>query len=211
MTADPARPIPFYSQRYCRDRKLEYRTEHDLVIDYLRQLDLVDYIGSYDPRDVVVLTDSGYDNKKIETAIANKGWNFIIALGTTRSVKSETLYLTTPKSRQWCHIATFFRNHRWLKWQTIRTTTNGTKRKRMEFRTRDTIGYLRYVGQVQLVCSELRQRPEGRRKYLACNDMRVTARQIILGYRLRWAIELFHKTVNSTWASRMSPRVDLTR
>ena len=59
----------------------------------------------------------------------------------------------------------------------------------------DTIGYLRYVGQVLLVCSELRQRPEGRRKYLACNDMRVTARQIILGYRLRWAIELFHKTV----------------
>ena len=65
----------------------------------------------------------------------------------------------------------------------------------MEFRTRDTIGYLRYVGQVQLVCSELRKRPEGRRKYFACNDMRVTARQIILGYRLRWAIELFHKTV----------------
>jgi hypothetical protein len=191
----PLRPIPFYSQRYCRDHDLAYQTEHDLVIDYLRQLDLGDYIGLYDPRDVVVLTDSGYDNKKIETAIANKGWNFIIALGTTRSVKSETLYLTTPKSRQWCHIATFFRNHRWLKWQTIRTTTNGTKRKRMEFRTRDTIGYLRYVGQVQLVCSELRQRPEGRRKYLACNDMRVTARQIILGYRLRWAIELFHKTV----------------
>jgi hypothetical protein len=25
--------------------------------------------------------------------------------------------------------------------------------------------------------------------------MRVTARQIILGYRLRWTIELFHKTV----------------
>ena len=51
------------------------------------------------------------------------------------------------------------------------------------------------MGQVQLVCSELRKGPEGRRKYLACNDMRVTARQIILGYRLRWAIELFHKTV----------------
>ena len=89
----------------------------------------------------------------------------------------------------------FFRNHRWLKWQTIRITTNGTKRKRIEFRARDTIGYLRYVGQVQLVCSELRNRPDGRRKYFACNDLRVTARQIILGYRLRWAIELFHKTV----------------
>jgi hypothetical protein len=144
---------------------------------------------------VVVLTDSGYDNKKIQKAIAAKPWHFIIALGKTRSVQAAKCNLTTPKSKQWCHIAMFFRNHRWLKWTTIRITTNGTKRKRMEFRTRDTIGYLRYVGQVQLVCSEARKRPDGRRKYLACNDMRVTARQIILGYRLRWTIELFHKTV----------------
>jgi hypothetical protein len=165
------------------------------VVDYIEQLHLEDYIGAYDPRQVVVLTDSGYDNKKIQNAIAAKPWHFIIALGKTRSVKSATLALTTPQSKQWCHIATFFRNHRWLKWQTICITTNGTKRKRMEFRTRDTIGYLRYVGQVQLVCSEPRKRPDGRRKYLACNDMRVTARQIIIGYRFRWAIELFHKTV----------------
>ena len=191
----PLRPIPFYSQRYCRDRKLEYRTEHDLVVEYIQKLQLEEYIGSYDPREVVVLTDSGYDNKKIQNAIAAKHWHFIIALGKTRSVKSAMLSLTTPKSKQWCPIATFFRNHRWLKWQTIRIPTNGTKRKRMEFRMRDTIGYLRYVGRVQLVCSEPRQRPDGRRKYLACNDMRGTARQIIIGYRRRWAIELFHKTV----------------
>ena len=191
----PLRPIPYYSQRYCRDHQLKYRTEHDLVIDYLQQLQLEEYIGSYDPRAVVVLTDSGYDNKKIQKAIAAKPWHFIIALGKTRSVQSATLAPTMPKAQQWCHIATFFRNHRWLKWQTIRLPTKGTKRKRMEFRARDTIGYLRYVGRVQLVCSESRNRPEGRRKYLACNDMRVTARQILLGYRLRWTIELFHKTV----------------
>jgi hypothetical protein len=194
-TLVPLRPIPFYSQRYCRDHALEYRTEHDLVVDYIQQLHLEDYIGAYDPREVIVLTDSGYDNKKIQKAIAAKHWHFISALGKTRSVKSVLVYLTTPKSKQWSHIAAFFRNHRWLKWQTIRIPTNGTKRKRMEFRTRDTMGYLRYVGQVQLVCSEPRRRPEGRRKYFACNDMRVTARQIILGYRFRWVIELFHKTV----------------
>ena len=194
-TLVPLRPIPFYSQRYCRDHALEYRTEHDLVVEYIQQLNLEDYIGAYDPREVIVLTDSGYDNKKIQQAIAAKHWHFISARGKTRSVKSVLASLTTPKSKQWAHIATFFRNHRWLKWQTIRIPTNGTKRKRMEFRTRDTMGYLRYVGQVQLVCSEPRRRPEGRRKYLACNDMRVTARQVILGYRLRWVIELFHKTV----------------
>ena len=191
----PLPPIPFYSKQYCLDHEMMYQTEHDLVVNYINQLNLEDYIGSYDPRDVIVLTDSGYDNKKIENAIINKHWNFIIALGKTRSVKSEMRYLTTPKSRQWCHIATFFRNHRRLKWTTVRCMTNGAQRKRMEFRIRHTMGYLRYVGQVQLVCSEPRKRPDGRRKYFACSDMRVTARQIVLGYRLRWAVELFHKDI----------------
>jgi DDE family transposase len=191
----PLRPIPYYSKLYCQKHALPYQTEHELVVNYINHLNLEDYLGSYDPRDVIVLCDSGYDNKKIENAIADKHWNFIIALGKTRSVKSETRYLTTPTSRQWCHIATFFRHHRRLKWTTIRVMTNGAKRKRMEFRIRHTIGYLRYVGKVQLVCSEPKKRPDGRRKYFACNDTKATARQIVLGYRLRWAVELFHKDV----------------
>jgi hypothetical protein len=191
----PLPPIPFHSNTYCRAHGLEYRSEHDAVVDYLTNLNLEAYIGSYHPRDVIVLADSGYDNKKIENAIIKKHWHFIIALSKTRSVKSETLYLTTPKSRQWCQIAEFFRHHRRLKWQTIRLLTNGAKRKRMAFRIRDTVGYLRYVGKVHLVCSEFKNRPEGRRKYFACSDLRVTARQIVLGYRLRWAVELFHKDV----------------
>jgi hypothetical protein len=191
----PLRPIPFYSKRYCQAHDLAYHSEHERVVEYLRTLDLEDYVGSYDRREVLVLADSGYDNKKIEKAIADKGWNFIIALGTTRSVKSEALYLTTPTSQQWCHVATFFRRQRRLKWNTIRLATSGNKRKRMDFRVRHTSGYLRYVGKVELVCSEQRNRPDGRRKYLACNDLRATARQIVTGYRLRWAVELFHKSV----------------
>src|SRR5262249_51379130 len=46
-----------------------------------------------------------------------------------------------------------------------------------------------------LVCAEPRKRPDGRRKYFACNDSKATARQIVLGYRLRGAVELFHKDV----------------
>src|SRR5439155_10941568 len=191
----PLKPIPFYSKRYCQTHALAYQSEHERVVAYLRTLDLEDYIGAYDRREVLVLADSGYDNKKIEKVIADKGWNFIIALRKTRSVTSEALYLSTPTSRQWCHIDTFFRRHRRLKWNTIRLATNGNKRKRMDFRIRHTSGYLRYVGKVELVCSERRNRPDGRRKYLACNDLRATARQIVMGYRLRWAVELFHKSV----------------
>src|SRR4030095_451202 len=191
----PLRPIPFYSKRYCQTHALTYHSEHERVVAYLRTLALEDYIGAYDRREVLVLADSGYDNKKIEKAIADKGWNFIIALSKTRSVKSEALYLSTPKSRQWCHIDTFFRRHRRLKWDTIRLATSGNKRKRMDLRVRHTSGYLRSVGKVELVCSEQRHRPDGRRKYLACNDLRAPARQIATGYRMRWAVELFHKTV----------------
>jgi len=191
----PLPPIAFYSKSYCLDKGVTYLSEHDRVVEYLSNLNLEDYIGSYDSRDVVVLADSGYDNKHIEKTISDKKWMFIIALKKTRSVKSEHLYATTPKSKQWSQIAQFFRNQRRLKWNTIRLMTNGKKSKRMEFRIRHTRGYLRYVGQVQLVCSEPRKRPQGRRRYFACNDMRVTARQIMLGYRLRWAVELFHKSV----------------
>src|SRR5215468_4468998 len=111
----PLRPIPFYSKRYCQAHALAYRSEHERVVEYLRTLDLEDYIGAYERREVLVLADSGYDDKKIEKAIADQRWNFIIALSKTRSVKSEALYLTTPTSRQWCHIDTFFRRHRRLK------------------------------------------------------------------------------------------------
>ena len=65
----------------------------------------------------------------------------------------------------------------------------------MEFRLRQITGYLRRVGKVQLICSEYKKRPKGRRKYLACNDLKATPRQILMAYRVRWKIEIFHKEV----------------
>jgi hypothetical protein len=60
----PLRPIPFSNKRYCQTHGLAYHSEHERVVAYLRALDLEDYIGAYDRREVVVLADSGYDNKK---------------------------------------------------------------------------------------------------------------------------------------------------
>ena len=65
----------------------------------------------------------------------------------------------------------------------------------MEFRIRQITGFLKGVGEVQLVCSEFKKRPDGRRKYLACTDLKVKPRQILIGYRLRWSVEIFHKTI----------------
>src|ERR687885_2492223 len=108
----PLKPIPFYSKRYCQTHALAYHSEHERVVAYLGALDLEAYLGAYDRREVLVLADSGYDDKKIEKAIAAKGWHFIIALSKARSVKSEALYLSTPTSRPGCHIDTFCRRPR---------------------------------------------------------------------------------------------------
>ena len=191
----PLQPIRFHSKKYCRENGMTYKTENELVVEYITNLNLEDYIGKYNSKEVVILADSGYDDKRIENAIAEKRWKFIIALNKTRSVKSGKKHSSTPKSRGWSHVSTFFKNHRRAGWQTVRISTNNSKRKRMDFRIRQIIGYLRYVGKVQLICSEFKKRPDGRRKYLVCNDLKAKARQILIGYRIRWAIEIFHKEV----------------
>lgn len=191
----PLLPIPFHSKRYCRANKIQYQTENTLVCRYLRELDLEEYIGPHDPKRVVVLADSGYDSKDIEKTVASKKWHYVIALKKKRTVKTAKIFENTPKSRGWLQVAVLFKRYRCLRWSTVRVPVNSTRRKRMEFRVRQITGYLRNVGKTQLVCSEFKKRPQGRRKYLACNDFEAAPRQILIGYRLRWAIEIFHKHI----------------
>jgi hypothetical protein len=76
----PLAPIAFHSKKYCHENNLKYKTQNESVVEYLTWLNLRDYIGPHHPNDVIVLADSGYDDKKIENAVIEKGWNFIIAL-----------------------------------------------------------------------------------------------------------------------------------
>jgi hypothetical protein len=191
----PLPPIAFYSRKYCRERGIEYKTEHKRLIECLEALDLSSYIEGYRPQDVVVLADSGYDDKKIQQAVLDKGWDFVIALKKKRSVKSNARHLDTGPQEGWSQIQSFFKAYRRLKWQTVRLFTNGPRRKRKEFRIRHTIGWLKSVGPVQLVCSERKKPPRGERKYFACSNLTVKPRQVLVAYSLRWRIELFHKTV----------------
>ena len=111
----PLPPIAFYTHKYCRDNNLKYKTEHEHVIEYIKNLKLSDYIGLHDTKQVVVLGDSGYDNKNIEKAIADKGWKYIIALKKKRSVKTEKEYANTAKSKDWSQVQQLFKRHRWIK------------------------------------------------------------------------------------------------
>jgi hypothetical protein len=191
----PMAPIPFYTKKYCRKHQLDYRTENEAVVEYIRSINLEDYVGPHQSYQVMVLADSGYDDKHIQQAIQEKKWAYVIALKKTRGVRSETSHATMPLAKGWSQVEAFFKNHRRVKWVTVRVPTSNPKKKRMEFRLRQITAYLRHVGKVQLICSEFKKRPKGRRKYLACNDLKATPRQILMAYRLRWKIEIFHKEV----------------
>jgi len=191
----PLPPIPFYSKSYCRKMKLKYKTEHERIVEYLKKLNLDDYIGPHMSQDVIVLADSGYDVKQIQNAIIEKGWHFIFALKSSRAIKSEAQYAKTPRSSGWSKVSEFFKKQRKLKWITIRIFSNGPKKKRLDYRIRHTIAFLKGVGKIQVVCSEFKKSSKGRRKYLGCSDLKVKPRQILIGYKLRWKIEIFHKHV----------------
>ncbi len=192
----PLVPIPFYTKNFCKQKGIVYRTANEVLVEYINDIELVEIIGDHSPEDIVVPADSGYDDLKIENIILDKGWDFIIALKCSRGVKSVFQYKNTPESAGQADIATFFWRLRRLKWLTIRIfITKSLKRKRLDFRIRQTVGYLKNVGKIRLVSSEFKQRPDGRRKFQACNNLKVTARLIIIGYRLRWKIEIFHKEV----------------
>jgi hypothetical protein len=191
----PLPPIAFYTKTYCRKHNLKYQTEHENIFKYLKELNLNEYIGPHDPKQVVVLADSGYDDKDIESLIGHKEWSFVIALKKTRSVKAEKEYAATGKAKGWNQVEELFKRHRWIKWATVFLSKNSASKKRTEFRIRQITGLLRDVGKVQLICSEFKKRLKGRIKYLASNDLKATARQILLAYRIRWDIEIFHKMV----------------
>ena len=55
--------------------------------------------------------------------------------------------------------------------------------------------FLKGVGKIITVCSEFRKKRDGRRRYFACSDLKALPRQIIIAYRLRWKIEIFHKHI----------------
>ncbi len=192
----PLPPIPFYTKEYCRQNGIEYQTENTRVAEYLSQLSLEDYIGPHAPEKVVVLGDSGYDDHKIQKAIALKNWKFIIALKSTRGVKTEKTFNSTKKAESWKSVTVTFKNNRKIGWVTIHAPKSGGKKKRMEFRVRQITGYLKNFGKAQLICSQFKTKSNnGKRKHLASNDLKATPRQIVIGYRLRWAIEIFHKEI----------------
>ncbi len=190
----PLPPIPFWSKNECKRRKVNYKTEHDRLAEYIEGLQLAQYVDFYSPDEVVVLTDAGYDNKKIQRLIIGLGWDFVAALKSSRSTQTTNETNKTPK--QWRRVSALFRAvKKQAPWTTVRVETDQGK-KRKTFRTRKLTGRIKGVHHdVAIVCSE-KSTGKGRR-YFACSNTKVSVGVITRAYRIRWQIELFHRVAKS--------------
>ncbi len=190
----PLPPIAFISKAERRRLNLRKETEHQAVTRYLETIDLEGLLGPIESREVVVLMDAGYDNKIIQKTIIRRGWDFVGNLKCSRSVRTD-FQSREFGSGSYRIDKLFWSCRKSSPWQTVRTVCNGQRRKRMEFRAREKLGYLKGVPHlVKLVLSEERGSRKGR-KYLACSDSSVSLGAVVRIYRKRWRVELFHKDV----------------
>jgi hypothetical protein len=191
----PLSPIPFWSKKECRKRGMPYQTEHERICKYLKALDLREYVGFFSPSEVVVMSDSGYDNKKLQSLILSLGWDFLGALKSTRSMKLPT-EIGMSKTK-WRQVNILFRAvKKQAPWQSVRIEAAEGK-KRRKFRARLITAQLKGVNRlVAVVCSE-KQNGKGKRRYFACSNKDLTAATILKAYRIRWTIEIFHRTTKS--------------
>jgi hypothetical protein len=189
----PLPPIPFYTRKKCRELRIEYKTEHEKVIEYLNELKLEEYIGSHNASNVVCLMDAGYDNKKIQQAVLSRNWTLIMAIKKTRGVR---LNMGNGKFEK---IEIMFRKQKKQSpWKTVNIFINvNGKKKTRRYRTRQINGELKGLPceGFSLICSE-KSKGKGR-VYFMSSDTLLSIDQIIKLYRCRWSVETFHKEVKS--------------
>lgn len=186
----PLPPIPFWSKNECKRRRVPYKTEHERLREYMEALNLAELVGPYDPEEVVVMGDSGYDDKKLQAAILARGWDFLGALKVARGTKTSVEHETGKAT--WRRVDDlFWAARKQAPWQTVRVAVDGGK-KRRKFRARKLVGRLKGIARdVALVCSE-KSGGTGRR-YFACSRARLDVGAIVRAYTKRWEIELFHR------------------
>lgn len=191
----PLPPIIFRTKKESKRLKIPYRTEHSKLIEYLDNLSLSTLIGLHDPTEIVVVMDAGYDNKKIQSKILDRGWDFIGAAKKSRGCQTQNIHFLQPKNFQ--SIDSLFREVRkQAPWQTVHLTVDGKKKKRKDFRVRQLIGFIKGISSpTVLVCSE-KAKGKGR-KHFICSNITVNIDVILSVYQKRWAIELFHRDTKS--------------
>jgi len=198
--------IPFSrayrTREYCKKKGLTHRTTAEAAADLIRELPLPE--GA----EVMVLGDTAYDAEVIRAACADRGYLWIFPCNPERVLAGAK---PRPKVRSLLKDTASF------SWQTIRFCPGqgpyvnyrrlsphriGPKAKPRTFYVHQERREVHSVGEVRLVFSTMKQKltkatPDDV-KILMTNATKLSVRQIVELYSLRWQIELFFKELKST-------------
>jgi hypothetical protein len=194
---------PYYTRQYCKKKGLTHRTTAEAAADLIRELPLPE--GA----DVMVLGDTAYDAEVVQEACGDRNYRWIFPSNSER-------VLAGPKGKR-PQVRSLLKN--WSKWsrQIIRLAPAqgkyavyrrlsahriGPKAKVRTYDVHQEKREVHSVGEVRLVFSttklNLKTAKPDDVKILMTNDLRLSVRQVVELYSLRWQIELFFKELKST-------------
>ena len=194
---------PYHEREYCKKKGLVHRTTAEAAADLIRELPLPE--GAR----VIVLGDTAYDSEVVRDACGDRGYSWIFPSNPER-------VLAGPKGKR-PKVRSLLKD--WSKWsrQTVRLAPGqgpyavyrrlsphriGPKAKPRAYYAHQERRRVHSVGEVRLVFSttkkDLQTATPDDVKILMTNDLRLSVRDVIELYSLRWQIELFFKELKST-------------
>jgi hypothetical protein len=194
---------PYHTKDYCEKHSLTHRTTAEAAADLIRELPLPE--GAT----VRVEGDTAYDAEVVRDACRDRGYKWIFPCNPER-------VLAGPKGKR-PKVRSLMKD--WQKWsrQTVRLAPGqgryavyrrlsphriGPKAKLRTFYVHEERRQVHSVGEVRLVFSTMEQNLKTATadnvKILMTNDLRLSVKDVIELYSLRWQIELFFKELKST-------------
>jgi len=194
---------PYYTREYCKEKDLVHRTTAEAAADLIRDLRLPDEAH------VVVLGDTAYDAEVVQTACNDRGYSWIFPCNPER--------VLAGRKGQRQKVRSLLKD--WMRWarQTVKLTPSqgpyavyrrlsphriGLKAKPRTYYVHSERHRVNSVGEVRLVFSttkaDLKTATPDDVKILMTNDLKLSLREVVELYSLRWQIELFFKELKST-------------
>ena len=194
---------PYHTREYCKAKGQVHRTTAEAAADLIRELPLPE------EAQVIVLGDTAYDAEVIHGVCRDRGYSWIVPCNPER-------VLDGPKGQR-PKVRSLLKD--WSKWsrQTLKLAPGqgpyvvyrrlsphriGLKAKPRTYDVHQERQQVRSVGEVRLVFSTMKKDLKAATpddvKILMTNDRRLSMRDVVELYSLRWQIELFFKERKST-------------
>lgn len=193
---------PHYTKEYCKKKGLTHRTTAQAAADLVRELPLPE------EAEVIVLGDTAYDAKVLQEVCDERNYTWIVPCNPERVLAGEK---PRPKVRSllkdWSTkslktIRFIPANGKYAAYRRISRYRIGPKAKPRTYYVHEEKREVQSVGKVRLVFSTTKQKLKKATaddvKILMTNNLRMSVREVVELYSVRWQIELFFKELKST-------------